>query len=300
MRRRKVMPGTVYFSLLGPIRRPGNVRRWPAIAVVALIWLSFAARASCGGLTFAGVPLTPGATVRAKVPLNALEKSYLAEGGNAIPSYTVAVLAVPPGFDPKKTWPVLIVFSSSDHQFPNWWDLTALYRATALAEGWVLLSGDGPKPAPHLDSSGWRAGHALAALEALNRSFPGSRKWPIACAGQSGGSKRATYLAPMFAAAGYRIAGIFLEGINEERITQGYHHFRPGSSFLSTPIFISSGLRDPIATPQQQYDVENAMKRSGFTNIHHETFQGGHMLLGTQLQRALRWFRKGWSRSGVW
>jgi len=65
--------------------------------------------------------------VRVSVPLSEVEKSYVAEGGNAVPSYTVATLAVPRGFDPKKTWPVLIVFSSSDHLYPNWFDMTALF-----------------------------------------------------------------------------------------------------------------------------------------------------------------------------
>jgi hypothetical protein len=122
------------------------------------------------------------------------------------------MLAVPPGFDPKKKWPVLVVFSSSDHQHHNRDDLRMIYRPLVLAEGWVLLAGDGPEPAPRQDSSGWCAGHTLAALDALNRSFPGSKQWPIACAGQSGGSKRASYLAPLLAAGGYRVAGLFLTG----------------------------------------------------------------------------------------
>ena len=259
----------------------------------ALAGLLFSASAFAAGLNFAGVPLTPGATVRVSVPLSELEKSYLTEGGNAVPPYTMATLAVPRGFDPKKTWPVLIVFSSSDHQFPSWYDLMGLYRGPALAEGWVLLAGDGPKPPPRVDSSGWRAGHALAALDALNRSFPGSQKWPIVCAGQSGGAKRAGYMAPLLAAGGYRVAGIFLEGMNEERITEGYRRFKPGRDFLRTAIFLSSGVRDMIATLEQQNAVENSMRRTGFENIRHTTFPGGHEVRPTQLQEALRWFRKG-------
>lgn len=256
-----------------------------------LAGLAMAAPAFGGGLNFAGVPLAPGATVQAKVPLNSLEKSYLREGGNAVPPYTVATIAVPRGFDPKKSWPVLIVFSSSDHLYPNWHDLEGWYRAAGLAEGWILLAGDGPTPPPQLDSSGWRAGHALAALEALNRSFPGSTKWPVACAGQSGGAKRASYLAPMFAAAGYRFVGIFLEGINEEKITEGYRHFQPGKSFLRTPIFLSSGRRDLIATVDQQTAVKESMQRTGFSNIRHVTFPGGHQVSRPHLVEALRWFR---------
>jgi hypothetical protein len=222
-----------------------------------------------------------------------LQKSYVAEGVYAVPSYTVATLAIPRGFDPKKTWPVLIAFSSSDHQYPSWFDLMWIYRVPALAEGWVLLAGDGPHPAPRVDSSGWRAGHTLAALDALNRSFPGAEKWPIVCAGQSGGAKRAGYMAPLLAAGGYRVAGIFLEGMNEERITQGYRRFRPGRDFLHTPIFLSSGVRDLIATLEEQNAVVDSMRRTGFKNIRHTTFPGGHQVTPAQLQEALRWFRKG-------
>ncbi|PYI92207.1 MAG: hypothetical protein DME97_10740 [Verrucomicrobia bacterium] len=274
-------------------RASKNLRSRVAKIFCALAWLAFSASAFSAGLSFAGVPLTPGATIRVSVPLSELEKSYLTEGGNAVPSCTMATLAVPRGFDPKKTWPVLIVFSSSDHQYPSWYDLMVHYRVTALAEGWVLLAGDGPKPPPVVDSSGWRAGHTLAALDALNRSFPGSEKWPIVCAGQSGGAKRSSYLAPLLAAGGYRVAGIFLNGMNEERITQGYRRFKPGHDFLRTPIFLSSGVHDTIATLDQQNAVENSMRRTGFENIRHTTHPGGHEMRPTQFQEALRWFRKG-------
>lgn len=274
------------------IRVSGNPK--PSTRIwCTLAWLAFSANGFAAGLSFAGVPLAPGATVRVSVPLNDTEKSYVAEGGNAVPAYTVATLAVPGGFDPAKTWPVLVVFSSSQNQFPSWFDLICWYRKTALAEGWVLLAGDGPKPPPRLDSSGWRAGHILAALDALHRSFPGSKNWPIACAGQSGGAKRASYLAPLLAAAGYRVTGIFLEGMNEERITDSYRRFNPGRDFLRTPIFLSSGVRDIIATLDQQNAVENSMRRTGFENIRHSTFPGGHQVLPRELREALRWFRKG-------
>ena len=274
------------------IRAHGNLRSILAL-FCALASFTFSTPAISAGLTFAGAPLTPGGTIRVSVPLSDLEKSYVAEGNNAVPPYTMATLAVPRGFDPNKSWPVLIVFSSSDHLYPNWSDMMGLYRGTALAEGWVLLTGDGPKPPPTLDSSGWRAGHALAALDALHRSFPGSKRWPIACAGQSGGAKRAGYLAPLFAARGYRVAGIFLEGMNEERITEAYRRFQPGRDFLRTPIYFSSGVRDLIATLDQQNAAENSMRRTGFENIRHTTFPGGHQVSPSELRNALRWFRKG-------
>src|SRR4051794_21428628 len=191
-----------------------TVRRF----LVALVWLASGAPAFAAGLNFAGVPLSPGATVRANVPLNAQEKTYVEEGGNVAPPYTVAVLAVPPGFDPKKSWPVLVVFSSSDNHHQNRDALKFHYRRVALAEGWVLLAGDGPAVAPRADSSGWRAGHTLAALDALHRSFPGSTQWPVVCAGHSGGSKRASYLSALLALAGNKIIGVFLSGITQESL----------------------------------------------------------------------------------
>jgi hypothetical protein len=185
------------------------------------------------------------------------------------------------------------VFSSSQNQHPSWFDLMFIYRKTALADGWVLLAGDGPAQPSALDSSGWRAGHTLAALDALHRSFPGSKNWPLVCAGQSGGAKRATYLAPLLAAGGYRVAGIFLSGMNEERITEAYRRFNPGRDFLRVPIFLNSGVRDVIATLKQQNAVEESMRRTGFNNIWHTTFPGGHELPPARLREGLRWLRRG-------
>ena len=274
-------------------RASKNPRLRAAWIFCALAWLAFSASAFPAGLSFAGVPLTPGGTVQANVPLSDLEKSYVSEGGNPVPSHAVAVLAVPAGFDPKRMWPVMVAFASSEHGHQNADDLRMIWRHFAFREGWIALAGDGPAPAPRVDSSGWRAGHTLAALDALNRSFPGSRQWPIVLVGQSGGAKRASYLAPLFAVGGYRMAGIFLTGINEDRITDGCRHFKPPRDFFSIPIFLSSGDQDRIATPGQQLAVENSMRRTGFTNIRHETFAGGHEGSMAHVFEALRWFRSG-------
>ena len=48
-------------------------------------WLAFTSRVLSAGASFAGTPVSPGGTVRANVPLSDLEKSYVAEGGNAVP-----------------------------------------------------------------------------------------------------------------------------------------------------------------------------------------------------------------------
>lgn len=241
--------------------------------------------------SFAGVPIAPGGTVRAEVPLSPLQQRYVAEGGNAVPPHAVAVLAVPPGFNPAKAWPVLVVFSTSDFKIQNRDVLVQLYRQTALAEGWVVIAGDGPQAARQ-DSSGWRAGMTLAALDALHRSFPGSARWPVACAGFSGGAKRAGLLSALFAAGGYRVAGVFLTGINDDTLSEGYRKYNPGSNFLRTKVYLSTGANDRIAPLQQQNSVQASIRRTGFSNVRHQTFPGGHNVKRSHLAEALRWFRE--------
>lgn len=241
-------------------------------------------------MKFAGVPFSPGSTVRANVPLSAQEKSFAAEGGNLVPSGAVAVLAVPSGFDPRKKWPVLVVLSTSDGRRQNRDDLADFYRSVALAEGWVVLAGDGPQPA-RFDIAAWRAAMTLAAVDALHRSFTGSDKWPMACAGFSGGARRAGFIAPLLARLGYKVVGIYLTGVNEDHLSEGYLKFQPGVGFLATPVFISSGRDDKVATLIQQYGVMSSMKRSGFKRVRIETFNGRHEVNRAETVTALRWFR---------
>jgi len=259
------------------------------IPISLLALATFALDAS--GANFAGVPIAPGATVRANVPLKPLQQRYVAEGGNAAPPYAVAVIAVPQGFDPEKSWPVLVVFSTSDMKIQNRQDLERIYRPMALAEGWVLIAGDGPQPAKQ-DSSGWRVGMTLAALDAMHRSFPGSDRWPIACAGFSGGAKRTGLLSPLLAVAGYRISGLFMTGLNDDTLSQGYRKYNPGPGFLRTKVYFSSGTRDTTAPLAQQNSVRASMQRTGFNNIRHDTFVGPHAVKRTHVTAALRWFRQ--------
>ncbi|CAN5261347.1 hypothetical protein BH20VER2_BH20VER2_08070 [soil metagenome] len=245
------------------------------------------ATCSANAAEFSGI--NPGATLRVNVPLNAIQQRYVSEGGNAVPPHAVAVLAVPPGFATGKSWPVLVTLSTSDFKRQNRDDLVNFYRQSAFAEGWVLLAGDGPQPARN-DTAGWRAGMTLAALDALHRSFPGSAKWPVAVAGFSGGAKRAGTVAPLLALAGARISGIFLSGLNEDRLSEGYRKFQPGAAFLRTPIFLSSGRADKIAPLTDQQQVRLSMQKTGFTNVRQEVFPEGHAVKRTHIRSALRWF----------
>ena len=259
--------------------------------VVALnVCSTLAAKAAEPWLKFAGVPFSPGSTVRADVPLSAQEKSYAGQGGNPVPQSAVAVLATPANFDPRKSWPVLVPCSTSDFKRQNRDDLVQFYQRVGLAEGWVLLAGDGPQHARN-DTAAWRLAMTLAAIDALHHSFAGSEKWPTACAGFSGGAKGAGSIAPVLARNACRITGLYLTGVNQDYLSPGYARAQPSADFLSTPIYVSIGHDDRIATLEQQYSVVGSIKRTGFKRVRIGTFRGGHEVNDAQTSIALKWFR---------
>lgn len=260
-----------------------------------LIFLAFgcavesSAASSATAMKFADTPLALGGITTAHVPLNAEEQSYIAASNDKVPAYALATLAVPKNFNPKKPWPILIVLATSDAKTQNREDVAIIYASPALAEGWIVISGDGPAY-PHNDTAAWRGAVTLAALDALYHSFPGSNRWPVACAGYSGGSKRTGFLAPLFSIAGCPIIGIYLTGINVDTLSDGYRQYRPGSAFLHTPIFISSGEKDKVATLKQQWDVKTSIEHSGFDHVRMERFPQGHVVKRAHLRIALNWF----------
>ena len=269
----------------------GTRARLFSVAGLILLLHAGSGAVIAGSLTFAGVAFSPGSTVKASVPLIAQEKSLAAQGGNAVPPNAVAMLATPSNFDPGKSWPVLVVCSTSDFKRQNRDDLVDFYRRVGLAGGWVLLAGDGPQPA-RKDTGAWRGAMTLAAIDALHRSFPGSDKWPIACAGFSGGGKGVGLVAPLLAKNGSRVAGIYITGANADQLSEGYARVGPGAGFLMTPVYISAGRDDRIATMEQQYNVAGSIKRTGFQRVKIGTFHGGHEVNDAQTSIALGWFRQ--------
>jgi len=269
----------------------GTRARLFSVAGLILLLHAGSGAVIAGSLTFAGVAFSPGSTVKASVPLIAQEKSLAAQGGNAVPPNAVAMLATPSNFDPGKSWPVLVVCSTSDFKRQNRDDLVDFYRRVGLAGGWVLLAGDGPQPA-RKDTGAWRGAMTLAAIDALHRSFPGSDKWPIACAGFSGGGKGVGLVAPLLAKNGSRVAGIYITGANADQLSEGYARVGPGAGFLMTPVYISAGRDDRIATVEQQYNVAGSIKRTGFQRMKIGTFHGGHEVNDAQTSIALGWFRQ--------
>jgi hypothetical protein len=262
---------------------------WRVLLPLACLFVSEPRALAEAAPKFAGAPVVPGKVITVQVPLSAQEQTYIKQSHNEIPAYALATLTVPRNFDPKKTWPLLIVLSTNDAKTQDREDLTLIYGPTATAQGWVVIAGDGPAPARN-DTGTWRFAVTLAALDALDRSFPGSNRWPTAVAGYSGGAKRAGLLSPLFYLAGRRLIGIYLTGINVDTLSDGYHSYHPGSAFLHTPIFLSSGERDRTATLQQQWDVKNSIERSGFDRLRMERFPWYHVVKLSHLRTALSWF----------
>ena len=262
-----------------------------SVAWLILLLHAGAIAATAGSLTFAGVAFSPGSTVKANVPLTAQEKSLASQGGNVVPPNGVAVIATPRDFDPKRSWPVLVVCSTSDSKRQNRDDLVDFYGRVGVSDGWVVLAGDGPQPARN-DTAAWRGAMTLAAIDALHRSFASSEKWSIACAGFSGGGKGVGVVGPLLAKHGCRVIGIYITGANEDRLSEGYARVAPGAGFLMTPVYISAGRDDRIATVEQQYNVAGSIKRTGFQRIKIGTFHGGHEANDAQTSIALHWFRE--------
>lgn len=259
--------------------------RFPIVAA-CLMGMMGSARAA----TIAGQAIRPGERVNIEFPLAKEVQDIAARGHSARVATGRATLVFPPAFDPAKPWRILIVTSTSDFDRTSPMDI-GFYRASATAEGWVVLASDGPmriKP----DSAEWRLAMLLGALDALHREWPQSANWPVAMAGFSGGSKRTGDLAPYLVKAGVvKLCGIFLTGINVDRLSQSYVKYQPGSSFLGTRIYLSSGAIDKIATPAEHEQVLASLRRTGFRNVRLESFPGAHEVSLAAVRDALRWFR---------
>jgi len=239
----------------------------------------------------AGQDVPAGGKCEIRFPVSKYYQDYAAEGGNPRPSTGRAVLMFPNGFNPSRTWPVLIVTSTSDLDRTSPMD-APLYQETATKEGWIVLATDATIR-PRADSTAWRFAILAAALQTIRHDWPQSAQWPVALAGFSGGAKTTGELGAMLAKSGpIRICGFLLIGINSDRLSAAYKDFRPAPGFLSTPTWISSGTSDQVAPPASEELVYYSLKRTGFQQVRFEHFFGGHAVKSAEVRRALHWFRE--------
>src|SRR5919109_1535392 len=153
---------------------------------------------SSNAATLLGKAVPPGGTLDLQFPLSDYFQKYAAEGGrNPRPTAGHVLLFFPNNFDPTRSWPILIVTSTSDLERTSIMDAPA-YRDPAMKEGWIVLATDATIR-PRADSVRWRLSILSAALEIMRKEWPQSANWPIAFAGFSGGAKRSGIEATMLA-----------------------------------------------------------------------------------------------------
>jgi hypothetical protein len=266
--------------------------RFTLVRVCALhVCALFVCNALARGASLLNHELVPGRTAKIEFPVDEYFQNYAAEGGNPKPGKGLMVMTVPRDFTPSRSWPVLIVTSTTDANRTSPMD-AKWYEQPALKEGWIVLATDAAIHAQH-DSTPWRLAMTAAALQDIRREWPQSAEWPVAFAGLSGGAKRSGVLGAMLAKSRtIRICGFFLAGINEDRLTPAYREFQPPPAFLNVPIWLSVGMSDRIAPLAKHEAVQLSLQHAGFTQVKLGIFDGRHEVNPGEVQRALRWFRE--------
>ncbi len=194
-------------------------------------------------------------------------------------------IVVPPGFDPQKTWPILVV--NNTENYPNV-DSLHQFQEAANDEGWVGLAAD-PVEAEKDEHAAWRWPCLAAALDYMGAVWPGSKNWPIACGGMSGGAKNSAFIAADLARAHYDLVGMLMMGCNQDMATVAYHR-SVVPQFLAVPVFLSSGKQDTIATPVQHEFVKSSLRGTGFQKVRLESYDGAHDVYAPHIGEALKWF----------
>ncbi len=223
------------------------------------------------------------------VPLSPSAQLAVVNSKNPFVDHARVGVAVPTGFDPEIPTPLLLVSGTSERDGSS---IRAMQSFTnvALRLGWVVLAADGPEGKPLNDTPPWRWAMTTSLLEHVNKTWPGAKRWPLVSAGVSGGGKWAGLLAAILAQKDYNLIGLFMGAINEDIAGEASKVYDPAVRFRETPVYLSSGTDDKLATPEQHQQVKESMLSNGFTHVRLESFKGGHALSEGQLRTALTWF----------
>ncbi len=232
------------------------------------------------------IELTPGSVTKFDAPLSSTQQTLALTGGNPRVLAAKCALIVPAGFDPAKPWPILVANAPQGRSAV---DGLPVFGQPAAEAGWITLAADGPVPAT-LETTQWCAEMLEAAFAYLEKAWPGARRWPVASGGFSGGAKRSAYVGATLMENGHRVIGLWMGGCNEDRASDALRWHRPGPAFFAVPIYLSSGLADPIAPPALQRAVRDSMLAAGFKNVRLETCAGTHRMEPAEITAGLRWF----------
>lgn len=204
-------------------------------------------------------------------------------------------IAVPRNFDPSLPTPILLVSGTSDGDGSSVRAMQA-FTNIALRLGWIVIAADGPFGKPANDSPPWRWAMASTLLEHIHKTWPKSRRWPIATAGVSGGGKWSGVIGAVLANRGYNLVGVFMGAVNQDFASEAAKLYEPAVRYKRTPIFLSSGTDDKVATPEHHGQVKESLLHYGFTSVRLETFKGGHALSEAELRKALNWFIENYAK----
>jgi predicted esterase len=235
--------------------------------------------------TAATLAPTPGEVLSLEVPLSAKQRAEAAKAGNPRLANARMAVAVPQGFDPQKSWPVIVINNTLDA--PNI-DAMNQFKQAAVDEGWVIMAADAPDSEKD-DKGAWRWPTIAAAIDYVIAAWPTAKSWPIACGGMSGGAKNSTFIAADLARDHHRVIGMLMMGCNQDMATVAYRRSAP-PGFLNVPVFLSSGKSDTIATPAQHEVVKNSLRATGFQKVRLESFDGAHDVYQPHVTEALKWF----------
>lgn len=241
-----------------------------------------------GPITVAGTEIPLGQKTTFRAPLDEESIKDLKKSKNEAVEAAVG-LWLPPDFDPKKEWRILLVSatanaSSIDHMY--------FYLEPAReAGGWIVIAGDGPSSPTSGDTTEWRWAMAKAGLLALDAAFPGARQWPVATGGFSGGAKRSGLLGALLCRDKWNLIGMYMGGCNEDMASKGLVNYRPGrAEFRKVPVFLSAGNRDETAPVQSADKVRLSLEATGFRDVRLETYDGAHDPCLPHTTDALKWF----------
>lgn len=236
--------------------------------------------------------IPPGKVVEFTAPLTPVLRKMAGDGRTSEFTEALAAVAVPDNFTPDRTWPVLVISATSDPGYNSSRTNLRWFAAPALKAGWVVIAADPPRPvAAADDSNGLRYALIVAAFARLREQWPEVTRWPRAFGGISGGAKRSAWLAAISALEGYRPLGVLQAGCNQPVLLDALDAYHPNrAQFLATPVFLSSGRSDPIATPEQMQHVEVDLQKAGFQHVRLERFAGRHEVYADHVEASLRWF----------
>lgn len=253
-----------------------------------------------GALVIAGQTVKPGGKIEFETPLGEelkaragkLTKSF-DEYKEADMSRALVGLFVPEGFDPAKSWPIMVVSvtNSGRDQGKEPSSVKAMggFIDAARDLGWIVIAADCPGyKTPGLPFN--RCALAEAALDALAAQWPGSKEWPVATGGFSGGAKYSGWLGGWLRERGRRVTGMFMGGCNEDMATLALNELKPPrKEFTGARVFVSTGREDKIAGPGKTASVISSLKDSGF-EVREELSDGAHQLNRAHVAEAMGWF----------